>query len=282
MTAKRVAELAPRVHGARGQQRQHLLLEAAVARRCNSATTSRWVVSALARHQFQIDRRRSRRGAVLAGQQQAVPAAAEVEVGVAEGVQVAGAAQPLAGGHSARGVFAGVMHQHHREVQLPLQRAEVGQQPGHFAGVVLVDAVKPHQRIQQQQPGPQPLGRFQEPPAVRIAVQPERRGGDHVDLDPGQIQAAMPGHARHALADHRQGVLGQVDQDRAGRGTAYLPRQAVPVATLKARSSPSQVLEHLGAPPITPTDESPQSCSTSQRWALSSRGISATRTTGSG
>ena len=56
----------------------------------------------------------------------------------------------------------------------------------------------------------------------------------------------------------------------------------MPVATLKARSSPSQVFEHFGAPPITPTDESPQSWSTSQRWALSSRGISPTRTTGSG
>jgi hypothetical protein len=52
------------------------------------------------------------------------------------------------------------MHQHHREVQLPLQRAEVGQQPGHFAGMVLVNRVKPHQRIQEQQPGPQPLGGF--------------------------------------------------------------------------------------------------------------------------
>ena len=59
--------------------------------------------------------------------------------------------------------------QHHREVQLSLQRAEVGQQPGHFAGMVFVDAVQPHQRIQQQQPGLQPFGRFQETPAVRIA-----------------------------------------------------------------------------------------------------------------
>ena len=87
---------------------------------------------------------------MLVGQHQPLPAAAEVEIGVAEGVDVAGAAKSLAGGDSPRGVLAGVMHQHHREVQLPLQGAEVGQQPGHFAGVVLVDAVKSHQRIEQQ------------------------------------------------------------------------------------------------------------------------------------
>src|SRR5208283_3260427 len=65
------------------------------------------------------------------------------------------------------------------------------------------------------------------------------------------------------------------------RGTAYLPRQGVPVATLRAMSSPSQVLEHFGAPPITPTDDSPQSCSISQRCVRSSPRISPTRTTGS-
>ena len=37
-------------------------------------------------------------------------------------------------------------------------------------------------------------------------------------------------------------------------------------------SSPSQVLAHLGAPPITPTELAPQSSSTSQRWAFSSLG----------
>ncbi len=42
-------------------------------------------------------------------------------------------------------------------------------------------------------------------------------------------------------------------------------RRMVREGTLRARSNPSQVLEHLGAPPIRPTEESPQSCSTSQR-----------------
>ena len=46
-------------------------------------------------------------------------------------------------------------------------------------------------------------------------------------------------------------------------------------------SSPSHVLAHFGAPPITPTEWAHQSCSTSQRSASSSLGSSATRTTGS-
>jgi len=60
------------------------------------------------------------------------------------------------------------------------------QQPGHFAGVVLVDAVKSHQWIEQQESRPQPFGRFQEPRAVRIAVQPQRGGRDHVNFDPAR------------------------------------------------------------------------------------------------
>ena len=82
-------------------------------------------------------------------------------------MDVTGAAQSLAGGDSPRGVLARVMHQQDRQVELPLQRAKVRQQLGHFAGVVLVDAVKSHQGIQNEQPGSQPLGRLQEPRAVR-------------------------------------------------------------------------------------------------------------------
>jgi hypothetical protein len=36
-------------------------------------------------------------------------------------------------------------------------------------------------------------------------------------------------------------------------------RQGVPVATLSDMSNANQVLEHFGAPPMTPTDEAPHS-----------------------
>jgi hypothetical protein len=57
---------------------------------------------------------------------------------------------------------------------------------------------------------------------VRIAIEPERRGGDHVDLDSRQIETALPGHARDTLTHDRRRVLGQVDQDRTCLGNGVL------------------------------------------------------------
>ena len=102
--------------------------------------------------QLQRHGRGSRSGAVLAGQHQVLVGAAEVEVRVTEGMDVAGTAESLTGGHTRRGVFSGVMHEHHRQVQFPLQGAKVGQEPGHFAGMVLVDAVQPDQLVEVRRP----------------------------------------------------------------------------------------------------------------------------------
>ena len=60
--------------------------------------------------------------------------------------------------------------------------------------------MKPHQGIEQQQPGPEPLGCLQQPGAVRTAIEPEHRGGDHVDVDSGEVETAMPDHSRNTLA----------------------------------------------------------------------------------
>ena len=173
-TARESRSLRPRQHRARGQKLEHLLLETAslaVLELGNDLQVGRLRVG---RDQLQIHRRRCRRGPVLAGEHQVFPGAPEVEVRVAEGMDVTGAAQPLTGGDSPRGVLSRVMHQQDRQVELPLQRAKVRQQLGHFAGVVLVDAVQSHQGIEQQQPGPEPPGRLQQPRAVRIAIEPEQ------------------------------------------------------------------------------------------------------------
>ena len=128
----------------------------------------------------------------------------QIQVRVAEGMDITGAAQSLTGGDSPRGVLSRVMHQQDREVELPLQRTKVRQQLGHFTGVVLVDAVKSHQGIQNEQPGPEPLGCLPEPRAVPIAIEPEHGRGDHVDLDSGEIETAMPRHARDAFAHDQE------------------------------------------------------------------------------
>ena len=68
----------------------------------------------------------------LAGEHQALFGWPQIEIGVSKGMDVTGAAESLTGGDSAGGVLARVMHQHDREVQPPLQQAEVGQQFGCF------------------------------------------------------------------------------------------------------------------------------------------------------
>ncbi len=180
----------------------------------SSAMTSRWVVSASVATSSRVTGADAGAARCSLESTRCSLRSPQIQVRVAEGMDVTGAAQPLAGGGSPRGVLPRVMHQQHRQVELPLQRAKVRQQLGHFAGVVLVDAVKSHQGIQNEQPGPEPPGCLQEPRAVRIAIEPEHGRGDHVDLDLGEIETAMPGHSRDPLAHDRQRVLGQVDQDR--------------------------------------------------------------------
>lgn len=79
------------------------------------ATTSRWVVSTL----VVIN---SRESGADAGERRAFPGSPEMQVRVAEDVNVTGAAQALT-----RGILASVMNQQDRQIELPLQRAKVCQ-----------------------------------------------------------------------------------------------------------------------------------------------------------
>ena len=88
---KRFAELAAGLHNARRQQPEHLLLQRASFLAVELRDNFQMGSLGTGRHQFQIDRWGGRRRAVFVGQQQPLPAVAEVEVGVTEGVDVAGA-----------------------------------------------------------------------------------------------------------------------------------------------------------------------------------------------
>ncbi len=52
--------------------------------------------------------------------------------------------------------------------------------------------MKSHKRIQKEQAGPEPHGFLPEPRANRTAIEPDQERGDHVDLDLGEIETAMP------------------------------------------------------------------------------------------
>ncbi len=95
-------------------------------------------------------------------------------------MDVTGTAEPLTGGRSPGSVFPRVMHQDDREVKPPLKGTKIGQQPGHFAGVIFVDSMKSHQGIEKKEPGPESLGCLEQPRAVRIAVEyPAKTPAEH-------------------------------------------------------------------------------------------------------
>jgi hypothetical protein len=113
-----------------------------------------------------------RGSAVLGGQGELGPFAAQVKIGVAPAVEFTGTAQGLAWATGV-GVFAGVVNQEDGQVKLPLQFPEVREQRGDLSGVVLIDAVKPDQGIQDEQDGLEVLHGLQQTLAIRRCVQPE-------------------------------------------------------------------------------------------------------------
>ena len=64
---------------------------------------------------------------MFAQQHQAIPHATQVQVRVPERVQITRTTQALSSGRASRGILTRVMHQHHRQIQFPLQGTEVGQ-----------------------------------------------------------------------------------------------------------------------------------------------------------
>src|ERR1700677_131058 len=130
-----VPELRPRHGHALAQKVQHAFLKATpLAFRCelgrsvlqfpDDLQVSRLGVG---RDQLQNDRRRCRRCTVLAREHQVLPTPPQIQVRIAEGVDITRATQSLAGGNSSPSVLPRVMHQQHRQVDPPLQRTTVRQ-----------------------------------------------------------------------------------------------------------------------------------------------------------
>ena len=96
------------------------------------------------------------------GQAERVAAAAQVEVGVAPGVELGGAAQGLAG-PGVRGALAGVVHEEHGGVEVALEVAQVGEHRGDLGRGVLVDAVQADEGIEHEQRRPEARDRLAQP-----------------------------------------------------------------------------------------------------------------------
>ena len=115
-------------------------------------------------------------------------------------------------------VLARVVDDDDGEVVGALQLAQVAEQGGHLAGLVLVDAMQAHEGIEQEQArglAPHGLGE-----AVLVAreIEPHAGRGDDADGERGEIEAAVAAEAGESCLDDGRGVLGHVDQHAAGLG----------------------------------------------------------------
>ncbi len=113
-----------------------------------------------------------------------VTVAAEVEVGIAPGVEFGRPAQRLTGTDGA-GALSGVVDDGHGDGVTPLQLAQEGEQRGDLAADILIDAMRPHERIEHQQPWLEPANGLVETRAVGIEVEAQAGRGDHLDVEFG-------------------------------------------------------------------------------------------------
>ena len=117
------------------------------------------------------------RGTMLDRQREIIAVAAQVEVGIAPGVELRGAAQRLTGADAATALL-GVMDDEHGNVMLALQLAQVGEQRGDLAAGVFVDAVETYERIEDEQARLQSGDGLGEVAAVGIQIEPDGGRGD--------------------------------------------------------------------------------------------------------
>jgi hypothetical protein len=147
-------------------------------------------VALVAGHELDAQWIRCGGGAMFDREQERVFVTAEVEVRVAPGVEVATAPEREAGLAAGAAVLARVMDDEHGDVELALEGAEVAEQGGDLAGVVLVDAVQAHERVEHEQPGCEAANGSAQARLVASAIEAKDRNGDDVDRRAGQLEAA--------------------------------------------------------------------------------------------
>ena len=157
-------------------------------------------------------------GAMFDGQGEAVAGiAAQVEVGVAPGVEFGRTAQGLAGAHVA-GALAGMVDEDDGEAVAALQLAQVSEQRGDFAADIFVDAMQPDEGIEDEEPRFQAGDGFCQAAAIGLEIEAETGGGDHLQVEVGEIDAGGGTNSVEATANDVQGVLGGIEEDAAGLG----------------------------------------------------------------
>src|SRR5262245_52344821 len=94
------------------------------------------------------------------------------------------------------------------EAMAALQLAQVGQQWGDLAAGVLVDAMQAHERIENEQKRLEGGYGGGEAAPIGLQIEPERWGGDDLDIEIGERHTSRGGDALEASAHDRRGILG--------------------------------------------------------------------------
>ena len=147
---------------------------------------------------------------MLDGQHQVIAIAAQIEVGIAPGVELGRAMQGLSGAGIA-GAFSGMMDDEHGDAIATLQLAQIGEQRGDLAAGVLVDAVQADEGIEDEQAWLQSGHGVGEAVAIVIEIEAEGGRGDDLDVEIGEREAGGLADAIEAAFDDVQRVLGGVD-----------------------------------------------------------------------
>ena len=166
--------------------------------------------------EFERDAGDGRGGAMLDGERDAVVAvAAEVEIGIAPGVEFGRSAQGLAGTDGS-GALPGMVDDGDGCGMASLQFAQEGEQRCHVAADVLVDAMQAHERIEDQEPRLEGGDGLLETRAVGLEIEAQAGRGDHLDVEFGESGTGGGTDALEAAADDVQRVFGGIEQDATG------------------------------------------------------------------
>ena len=181
-------------------------------------TNQRGVASAgvIGGQQMERQRRRRRCGTMLDGEPQAVGPAGEIEVGIAPGPEVAGAAQRLAGNGGA--ALAGMVDEEDGGVEGACQLTQCGENGGDLTGVIFIGALEAYEWIEDQQLGMLAGEGKVEPVQVLGMVEAERGVEDEPDIECGEVGAARVRDALDATLDLMRGVFSGEDEHRPGTG----------------------------------------------------------------
>ena len=164
----------------------------------------------------QVERQRRWRGCgtMLDGEPQAVGPAGQIEVGIAPGPEVAGAAQRLAGKGGA--ALAGMVDEEDGGVEGACQFTQCGENGGDLAGVIFIGALEAYEWIEDQQLGKLAGEGKVEPVQVLGMVEAERGVEDEPDVECGEVGAARVRDTLDATLDLMRGVFSREDEHRPG------------------------------------------------------------------